>query len=217
MKALGPSGVVLPKGPLAVNNKQCNQGEFMGNVDYAKELEAIGQALKVLSPLKEAQRRFVLETIQARLGLNTRPAGSTERPGGVPGVGTAKQAEASSERSTAGATPRAFLSQKKPKSEGERMACLAYYLTHVKDKAHFKTRELTDLNVEAAGVKFPNPSRAAGDALTKYNYFVPGTKGCRQLSPLGESVVEALPDRDAVKKAIEENRPKARRSRNGKK
>ena len=37
-------------------------------------------------------------------------------------------------------TPKQFLAQKKPENNYERVACLAYYLTHYREMLHFKTR-----------------------------------------------------------------------------
>jgi hypothetical protein len=47
-----------------------------------------------------------------------------------------------------------FLTEKAPKTDVERIACLAYYLTHYRSTPHFKTLDLSLLNTEAAQPKF---------------------------------------------------------------
>jgi hypothetical protein len=111
-------------------------------------------------------------------------------------------------------SPKEFLFQKRPQSDVERVAALAYYLTHYKDTPHFKTLDISKLNTEAAQVKFSNPAYAVDNA-TKQGYVVPATKGNKQLSAAGELFVEALPDREAAKQAMETARPKRKSKRAG--
>ena len=106
-------------------------------------------------------------------------------------------------------TPKEFLLRKRPNTNVERVACLAYYLTHYRDTPYFKTIDINKLNTEAAQIKLSNPSFAVGDAV-RAGYLAAATKGMKQLSAPGEQYVEALPDRDAAK----EVRPQtAKRSR----
>ena len=59
-------------------------------------------------------------------------------------------------------SPKEFLFQKQPKTDVERVACLAYYLTHYRGTPHFKTVDISKLNTEAAGsnsLTLPMPSR----------------------------------------------------------
>ncbi len=107
-----------------------------------------------------------------------------------------------------------FLLEKGPRTDVERIACLAYYLTHYRSTPHFKTIDLSILNTEAAQPKFANAAYSANNAV-KLGYLVASTKGQRQLSAIGERFVRALPDRDAAKEALtslRKRRPK--RSRN---
>src|SRR5436309_3028968 len=89
-----------------------------------------------------------------------------------------------------------FMVQKEPRTDVERIACLAYYLTHYRDTPHFKTIDLSKLNTEAAQPKFSNPAHAVDNA-TKNGYLALATKGNKQMSAAGEQFVQALPDRDA--------------------
>lgn len=100
-----------------------------------------------------------------------------------------------------------FVFQKKPQSDVERVTVLAYYLTHYRDSPYFKTLDISKLNTEAAQAKFSNAAYAVDNA-TKYGYLVPASKGSKQLSAAGEMFVEALPDREAAKQAMQNARPK---------
>jgi hypothetical protein len=110
-------------------------------------------------------------------------------------------------------SPKEFVFQKKPQSDVERVTVLAYYLTHYRDTPYFKTLDISKLNTEAAQAKFSNAAYAVDNA-TKYGYLVPASKGNKQVSAAGEIFVQALPDRDAAKQAMQSARPK-RKSKKG--
>ena len=95
-------------------------------------------------------------------------------------------------------TPKEFLLQKQPKTNVERVACLAYYLARFRKIDAFKTIDISKLNTEAAQTKLTNASNAVNNAV-KAGFLAAANKGMRQLSAQGEQYVEALPDRDAAK------------------
>jgi hypothetical protein len=106
-------------------------------------------------------------------------------------------------------SPKQFLFEKKPITDVERVACLAYFLSHHRGTKFFKTLDISKLNTEAAQVKFSNPAQAVDNA-TKAGLLVPAEKGQKQVSAIGEQYVEMLPDRTAAREAVEH----ARRRRN---
>lgn len=98
-------------------------------------------------------------------------------------------------------SPKDFLFRKQPQTDVDRVACLAYFLTHYRDTPHFKTVDISLLNTEAAQVKFSNAAYAVVNA-TNAGLLVSAGKGAKQLSAQGERYVEALPDRAAAKEIL---------------
>lgn len=102
-------------------------------------------------------------------------------------------------------SPKEFLFQKRPKTDVERITCLAFYLTHFRDTPHFKTLDLAKLNTEAAQIKFSNAAYATENAA-KSGYLAASAKGQKQITAWGEQFVAALPDREAAMKIISQIR-----------
>lgn len=112
-------------------------------------------------------------------------------------------------------SPKQFLLEKQPANDIERIACLAYYLTHFRSMPEFKTLDLSKLNTEAAQPKFSNPSVPV-DHATRRGYLVATSGWGKQIGALGEQFVQALPDRDAAKLVMERVRlRRPRKKRNG--
>jgi len=80
---------------------------------------------------------------------------------------------------------------------------------------HFKTAELSKLNIEAAQRKFSNTAYTLNNA-TQAGYLAPAPRGSKQLSALGEQFVAALPDRETARAVLERLRPKRQRKRRSK-
>lgn len=130
----------------------------------------------------------------------------------IPEAGQRVRTSFSEDRSI---SPKEFLRQKQPRTDVERVACLAYYLTHYRDTPHFKTLDISQLNTDAAQIKFANAAKAVNNA-SSYGYLTATTKGNKQLTAAGESFVEALPDRDAARQAMTNFRPRRRRKQSDK-
>ena len=163
---------------------------------------------EVLLPLKPDLRVRAHDMVGSFLGLSTPDTGVAEaratRPAGhrsPPPIQIASREPPS---------PKDFLFQKQPSTDVERVACLAFYLTHHRGMPHFKTLDISKLNTEAAQRKLSNAASALSNA-TRDGYLAPATKGTRQLAAEGERYVDELPDRAAAKAAF--GKRKARRPR----
>lgn len=116
----------------------------------------------------------------------------------------------------AGVDAKQFMASKQPKSDMERITCLAYYLNHNRGTNTFKTVELTHLNTEAAQPRFSNASVTARNAVAQ-QYLAPAGGGKKQITQRGEALVDALPDRSAVIDALEKNPMHGRKKTSAKK
>lgn len=166
----------------------------MANEINTDALTTIVNALKDMD--SEAQKR-TLTAVIAFLDIQL----ATSR-----GIFSGKQQESQQRESVSfseerSISPKEFLRDKAPVTDLERIACLAYYLTHYRDQPHFKTVDLSTLNTEAAQPKFSNATLAANNALTA-GLLVQAGKGSKQLSAAGETFVQLLPDRDAAKESL---------------
>lgn len=111
-------------------------------------------------------------------------------------------------------SPKDFLFQKQPRSNVDRVTCIAYYLMHHRDMPHFNTTDVNKLNTEAAQVKLSNPSYTVHDAMRR-GLLATATKGTKQLSALGEKYVEALPNQAAAKNLLSTMRSPRSRKKSG--
>ncbi len=175
--------------------------------NFEKELGALGIVLNALEPLDENQRTFIIKAVVDRLDLEMGIAGILAKPAGLGG------AIDSLGENLKEATPKEFLKQKKPSTDVQKVTCLAYYLAHVRNKPKFKTQDISKLNTEAAGRKFSNASKSVNNATLRNGFLASAGKGTKQITVLGEDVVEALPDQSAVKAIIAENPVQKRKAK----
>ncbi len=179
-----------------------------------QELDAQNAIVRALKSLPEELRSQVIESACIFVGVARRASGIT--------VQTSPAQPSSTYRPNArdnhvgfgervSLSPKEFLLSKEPQTDVERIACLAYFLTHYRDTPHFKNIDLSELNTEGAQPKFSNVSQAVLNAV-RSGYLVSAPSGQKQLSSLGEQFILALPDRETAKAAIE--RMQKRRSKN---
>lgn len=156
------------------------------------QIKLTGGGLTLDRPIPEAVATSIINLIMS----GSTPAGSTSQTSAAPFAQTI--AGVAAPQSTG--TPKAFLASKRPNSEIQRIACLAYYLTHARQTPTFKTAEVTKLNTEAALSKI-NVGRAVDNA-NKAFFLSPAGKGQKQITTRGEALVEALPDQAKAKEAL---------------
>ena len=169
------------------------------------DVEALSEVLAILKQIdKEGQTR-VLQSVNAFLGIQTATNHSSTSQVSLPSISSQlSSAHFSTDRSL---SPKDLLRQKQPATDVERIACLAYYLTHYRETPHFTTLEISALNTEAALPKFSNASFSVNNA-TNMGYLVAAAKGTKQLSSGGERFVELLPDREAARAALKCLKPR---------
>ena len=193
------------------------------------DVEILSLVLPAFKKLDDEQRVRLLQTIATFFGIKIQISGSPKpvdtsldfslfpsyrsevkfrnEPAQSPGRNL--ESKFSEERSI---SPKEFMLQKQPKTDVERVACLAFYLTHYRDTRYFKTLDLSGLNTEAAQLKFSNAAKAVDNA-TRLGYLVPASRSNKQLSAQGEQFVLALPDRDAARKSMAAHRRRPRKKR----
>jgi hypothetical protein len=170
---------------------------------------ALSAILRALGPLDDEQRQRVLMAASAFFNLSV-PAPNSKRAEEHSALDIRHARPSFSSSPTA--SPKEFLLAKQPRTDVERIACLAFYLTHFRDNPYFKTLDLAKLNTEAAQPKFSNTAYAATNAANM-GYLASASKGQRQLSAAGEEFVRALPDREAARAAMIRARPKRPRAK----
>ena len=160
------------------------------------DLDALTTIIGALKRMSREEQNRTLQAVSVFLGLNSelpRPqtdaSVATLLPRQLQAGDAGKSGNSFSE--DRGASPKEFLRDKKPMSDVERVACLAYYLTV----------DISALNTEAAQPKFSNASMAVDNA-TKAGLLVQAIKGAKQLSASGEHYVQLLPDREAAREMI---------------
>lgn len=177
------------------------------------DIESFTAVHKALLPLDKESRQRVIDAVLTILGQQvTNPLPAAEVPPATP--------------TTASATiplnisPEEFVSSKKPKNTYQRLACLAYFLEHREAKAALFAKDLEMANQAARQVKISNLKVFLDGATRAHGFFTPIGKGKKQLTARGAAVVKALPDQEAVKKAMQDHpmpQKSGRRSKSAKK
>ncbi len=178
--------------------------------DNNHNVEALTTILSVLKELDSDSQRRTIQAVITFLDIPWSQMHSNNLPIDRSNSDSPKTEVSFSENRII--SPKDFMRDKAPKTDIERIACLAYYLTHYRDKPHFKTIDLSSLNTEAAQPKLSNAAYTVDNAM-KAGLLVQASKGSKQLSAAGEYFVQALPDRDAAKATLTNFRPKRRTKR----
>jgi hypothetical protein len=186
------------------------------------DAEVLGQIISSLKRMSPDSRKRIFQTIgtffqlDASLSTGSSASGDLRVSHSVPGTGHIQSTHStfSGDRTP---SPKQFLSEKQPRTDVERVACLAFYLTHYRDTPEFTTLDISKVNTEAAQRKLANATVAVNNA-SQYGYLVPASKGTKQISAAGEKYVQALPDYDGAKALLASSRPrwKSRKSVNSK-
>jgi restriction endonuclease Mrr len=172
------------------------------------EIKVLGEVLALLNELDAAARERLLHTASAYFGISRR----IDRAAAYT-LGSDLGSPATTFSEDRSISAKDFVMQKQPKTDVERVACLAFYLTHYRDARFFKTLDISKLNTDAAQVKFTNAAYAVANA-EKAGLLAPAQRGQKQLSAVGEQFVLALPDHEAAKAALANLRKRRRTRKN---
>ena len=176
-------------------------------------VQAIPQIVDLLGSFSDDEQSRIIQGVVSYLGLDGSLGGrTTEDSASSTPAGNRRDPVFSGHEEL---SPKAFLKDKEPQTDIERVACLAYYLTHYRESRYFKTIDISTLNTEAAQRKFTNATFAIRNTSTR-GYLAPAPqKTHKQITAIGEQYVEALPDRQLAKAVMEKSR--LRRTRKKKK
>lgn len=182
----------------------------------ASATEALVIVVDALESLSETDRQWVLQAAASRWAIAIQS--SAGQGGGSGGSGNSGNdlagnlGKSEAQSTIAQNDVRAFIRHKKPATDVERVACLVYFLTKTTNQHGFSSQMISAAHTESGGSAI-NMHRALDNA-TRGAKFI-SNRGARekQITPLGEDVVEALPNRDAVAAAQTEARQ--RKSRKG--
>jgi len=176
----------------------------------ANDAEVLQKIISEMAPLSPETRRRMIETVCTFFGFGRPPSSQSAPPSGL-AKQTAEPTAHFRFSENELPSPKQFMAEKSPITDVERVACLAFYLTQYRSMPHFKTKDINELNTEAAQRRFSNAAFAVVNA-TNAGFLVPSVKGCKQLSADGEQYVLALPDQNAAREAME----RVKRRRNNK-
>lgn len=171
--------------------------------------EAHRRILEALELAAPESRYRILHSVQILLGLNA-PSGGSDKPAPIQDYVMRPQGSSFSEDRSL--SPKAFMMEKRPQTDVDKVACLAYYLTHYRGVENFKTLDVSKLNTEAAQIKLSNPAQAVDNAA-KAGLIIQSQKGAKRISAIGELYVQALPDRALAREAVTQAKPRKRKSR----
>lgn len=169
------------------------------SADPAKALVTV---LSALDPLDKNDRQWVLQSAANRwsISLPVSHAGSENGGNANAAAVTAplgKGNTANGHAAIAAHDARVFIRTKKPLNDVERVACLAYYIMKTKSQAGFTRKDINAAHTDSGGSNI-NMTRALDNATRQSKYLSNRGQREKQLTTVGEDVVEALPDRDAV-------------------
>ena len=99
----------------------------------------------------------------------------------------------------------AFVTSKRPLDTYQRLACLAYFLEHKEGKIDIFAKDLTKANTDARQVRISNITTFLDLAARRHGLFAAAGRGKKRLTARGSAMVEALPDQNAVKAALQQH------------
>jgi hypothetical protein len=164
---------------------------------------ALVRVVQALEAVEEKDRQWVLQSAASKFALTIQvPAGNAagaqagaSPAGGMPGI---PAATGDIQAAIAKKDARAFIRIKKPATDVQRVACLGYFLAQTTAQHGFSSKDISKTHTDSGGSAI-NMTRALDNATRGAKYLSNRGPRQKQLTTLGEDVVNALPDQAAVK------------------
>lgn len=165
-----------------------------------------------LAPLTDADKRWVLQSVATRWSLAAAISSPTpaHSPNSTPNPVLPAGSTADVQSAIAQKNARAFMRIKKPQTDIQRVTCLGYFHAATTGTQSFASKDIDALNTAYGGTKI-NLHRSLDNALRRSKYLAVFKGHEKQLTPLGEDVVDALPDQGKVAELDREAHPRAGR------
>ena len=178
--------------------------------DSTTVLVTVVGALELLHDEKD--RQWVLQSAASKFNVTLQmpDTGGQGGSGGALGAGVTADVQSAITKKDV----RAFIRIKKQATDVQRVACLGYYLVHTTGQPGFTSKDVATAHTNSGGSKI-NLTRAIDNATRRSKYISARSGREKQLTTLGEDVVNALPDQEGVK-TIEAD-AKSGRGKKGKK
>jgi hypothetical protein len=165
------------------------------SIDPAEALKSVIAAIRDLEP---TMRNWVLQSAANMWQITVNPAMGATGATGNPVINSiAGNPSPDVATALAAKDVRAFIRLKKPDTDIERVACLGYFIVKTTGAAGFSAKEVKQAHVDSGGSAMNFP-RALDNATRRSKYLSNRGPREKQLTTLGEDVVEALPNREAV-------------------
>lgn len=159
---------------------------------------AVNTIKQTLDELTTGQRATTVSIVNQLLGgLGAAPVVATSSP-------PAPFHAATSAGPNGTQSIKAFVATKRPGTDAERMACVAHYMTHHREQTTFRTVDLEKAATEAAA-PFSNARVTTANVVRQNRYLASAGNRLYQITSRGEALVNALPNREAVKAALAEH------------
>lgn len=190
----------------------------MTNSTVKTDFEIVTKIVSLIQDLDKENQVHVLKTVGMWLKIKVYPAayeGATSEESRMTMIPTTSKNELPKFSDREVMSPKDFLIEKDPQTDVERVACIAYYLTHYCETAHLKTLDISKMNTEAAQSKFTNAAVSVRNA-TNAGLLASVSRGKKQLSAMGEQFVQALPDREEAMAFLRRRRKRRVKKATGK-
>jgi len=180
---------------------------------------ALVTVIGALESLEDADRQWVLQSAASRFSIAIQQGAGSGGGGGGGQLGAGGNTGGGTQTPIKQLDAKTFMKNKNPKSDTQRVACLAYYLNHAKDVQAFKAADIKSLNKDARGRDFNVPRAIDNAARATCGFLSPVGKGQKQLTAFGEDIVDALPSQEAVREleATKKSGKRAGKGKSGKK